>query len=56
MIEEKYNVVLSYSGIPINRIYFDNLFRALEFIVRQEKEDKRLGIFEPGLYKVERVK
>ena len=51
---EKYNVI-GYSGIPINRVYFDNLFEALEFILRQEKEAKRLGIFEPGSYKVERV-
>lgn len=51
---EKYNVVGA-DGIPINRIYFTNLFRALEFIVRQENEDKRLGMFEPGSYKVERV-
>lgn len=52
---EKYNVVLSSSGIPVNRIYFNNVFRALEFIIRQENEAKRLGIFEPGLYKVQRV-
>lgn len=52
---EKYNVV-GLSGIPVNRVYFDNLFRALEFILRQEKEDKRLGIFEPGTYRVEIVK
>ena len=51
---EKYNV-LGPSGIPINRVYFNNLFRALEFILRQEKEDRRLGIFEPGMYKVELV-
>ncbi len=52
---EKYNV-LGPSGIPVNRVYFDNLFRAFEFILRQEKEDKRLGIFEPGTYRVELVK
>lgn len=52
---EKYNVV-GPSGIPVNRVYFDNLFRALEFILREEKEDKRLGIFEPGTYRVEIVK
>lgn len=52
---EKYNVI-GYSGIPLNRMYFDNLFRALEFILRLEKEDMRLGIFEPGSYKVEMVK
>ncbi len=52
---EKYNVV-GPSGIPINRVYFDNLFRALEFILREEKVAKRLNIFEPGMYKVEVVK
>lgn len=51
---EKYNVI-GPSGIPINRIYFEDLIRALEFILRQEKEDRRLGIFEPGTYRVERV-
>ena len=51
---EKYNVV-DYRGIPVNRIYFDNLFRALEFLLRLEKEDKMLGFYEPGSYKVEEV-
>ena len=51
---EKYNVI-GPSGIPINRIEFNDIIRALEFILRQEAEAKRLGIFEPGLFKVERI-
>lgn len=54
-MEEKYNVI-GYTGIPLNRVYFDNLFRAMEFILRLEAEDKRLGLFEPGHYRVEEVK
>lgn len=51
---EKFNVV-GFSGIPINRRYFYDRMDACAFILRLEAEDRRLGIFEPGSYKVEMV-
>lgn len=51
---EKFNVV-GYSGIPLNRVYFYDRMDACAFILRLEAEDRRLGIFEPGSYKVEMV-
>lgn len=48
---EKFNVV-GFSGIPINRVYFNDRMDACAFILRLEAEDRRLGIFEPGSYRV----
>lgn len=48
---EKFNVV-GFSGIPINRVYFNDRMDACAFIFRLEAEDRRLNLFEQGSYKV----
>lgn len=51
---EYYDVVLEGSDIPLNRVFIYDIIKACEFVLRQEAEDKRRGVYEPGAYRVVR--